>query len=174
VAEGKSVGEAAREAFLQFAADFLIEIGKMIVQQMILNMLRAAFGGTPFGAMIGLGHTGGLVGSSRVGSGNSSRRVDPGMFAGAMRYHTGGIVGLRPGEVPIIAKKNEEVLTEDDPRHMFNASGQGGAPQSKSMKIVNAFDAADMLNEALGSAEGEEVFINYVRRNATAIRSVLG
>lgn len=174
VAEGKSVGEAAREAFLQFAADFLIEIGKMIVQQMILNMLRAAFGGTPFGAMIGLGHTGGLVGSSRVGSGNSSRRVDPGMFAGAMRYHTGGIVGLRPGEVPIIAKKNEEVLTEDDPRHMFNASGQSGAQQSKSMKIVNAFDAADMLNEALGSAEGEEVFINYVRRNATAIRSVLG
>lgn len=171
VAEGKSVGEAAREAFLQFAADFLIEIGKMIVQQMILNMLRAAFGGTPFGAMIGLRHSGGLVGNG----GGQRRRVNPAAFAGAARYHTGGIVGLRPGEVPIIAKRNEEVLTEDDPRHMFNGGGTGtGQPQSKSMKIINAFDAADMLNEALGSAEGEEVFINYVRRNAAAIRSVLG
>lgn len=174
VAQGKSVGEAAREAFLQFAAEFLIEIGKMIVQQMILNALRGAFGGTQFGAMLGFGHTGGIVGSKRVGSGNMARRVDPGVFAGAARFHTGGIVGLRPNEVPIIAKKGEEVLTEDDPRHMWNQSGGSGGGDSRSMKIVNAFDGSDMLNEALGSAAGEEVFVNYVRRNRTRVRSALG
>lgn len=175
VAEGKSVGEAAREAFLQFAADFLIEIGKMIVQQMVLNLLRGVFGGTSFGATIGLGHTGGMVGSSRVGSGNSSRRVDPGMFASAMRYHTGGIVGLRPGEVPIIAKQGEEMLTEDDPRHAMNQMATAATSSSgKSLKIINAFSGSEMMSEALGSAEGEEVLMNFLRRNGPRVRAVIG
>lgn len=174
VAEGKSVGEAAKEAFLQFAAEFLIEIGKMIIQQMIMNALQGIFGGTPMGAMMGLGHTGGLVGSSRVGSGNQSRRVSPTAFAGAMRYHTGGIAGLRPGEVPIIAQQGEEILTQDDPRHMFNQGGGGGGGDGRQMKIVNAFDASDLFSEALGSAAGEEVFVNYVRRNRSRVKTALG
>src|SRR5690606_15186176 len=72
VAEGTSVGEAARDAFLQFAADFLRQIAQMIIQQAILNALRAFFPG-----FFGAGHTGGLVGSNRIGSGNQTRRVDP-------------------------------------------------------------------------------------------------
>lgn len=174
VAEGQDVGEAAREAFLQFAADFLIEIGKMIVQQMILNLLRGMLGGTSLGATIGLGHTGGMVGSARVGSGNQSRSVNPGMFASAMRYHEGGVAGLRPGEVPIIAQQGEEILTKDDPRHMFNSDKGQSQAASKSMKIVNAFSASDMLSEALGSSDGEEVILNWVRRNSTSVKAVLG
>lgn len=175
VAEGESAGKAARDAFLQFAADFLIQIAQMIIQQAIFNALQGAFGGTSFGALIGVGHTGGLVGGSRVGSGNSNRRVSPAMFASAPRYHEGGMIGLRPGEVPIIAKQGEEMLTRDDPRHMLNGGGQTSkaAPRGDT-RIVNAFDATSFLEEALKTREGEEVILNFFTANRGSVRTAIG
>lgn len=174
VAEGKSIGESAREAFLQFASDFLRQIAQMIIQQAILNALRAFFPG-----FFGAGHTGGLVGSKRIGGGNQTRRVDPGIFAGAQRFHSGGPVGLRPGEVPAILKKNEEVLTQDDPRNILNggvgrAVSDGAPVQQGDTKIVNMFDAASFLSEALNTKVGERAVLNWVRANPAAFRSALG
>ncbi len=176
VAEGKSVGEAARDAFLKFAADFLIKIAQMIIQQAIFNGLKAAFGGTSFGGLIGIGtgHTGGLVGSSRVGSGNGTRQVSPAMFAGARRYHSGGMIGLSPGEVPIIAKKGEEMLTQDDPRHMLNGGGKAGAATQRAMTIINTFDPAEAVERALSTPRGEEVLVNAVRAKRTEVKAALG
>lgn len=176
VAEGQSVGEAARNAFLQFASDFLKQIAQMIIQQAILNALRSAFGGTSFGSMIGLAHTGGIIGSQRAGSGNGSRRVDPGVFAAAPRYHNGGIVGLAPNEVPMIAEKGEAMLTEDDPFHPKNRSklGLGGKATTVKNKIVNAIDGASFLAAALASEEGESVLLNFMRANADAVTSTRG
>jgi tape measure domain-containing protein len=178
VAEGKNVGEAARDAFLQFAADFLLQIARMIIQQAIFNALQGAFGGTKFGSLIGLGHTGGIVGSQRVGSGNQSRSVSPAIFAGAMRYHTGGIVGLAPNEVPIIAKKGEAMLTEDDPFHPNNRArfgiGSGGGQTTVKQRIVNAIDAPSFLEAALASPSGERIVLNWMRANADAIQSSMG
>lgn len=178
VAEGKNVGEAARDAFLQFAADFLLQIARMIIQQAIFNALQGAFGGTKFGSLIGLGHTGGIVGSQRVGSGNQSRSVNPAIFAGAMRYHTGGIVGLAPNEVPIIAKKGEAMLTEDDPFHPNNRArfgiGSGGGQTTVKQRIVNAIDAPSFLEAALASPSGERIILNWMRANADAIQSSMG
>lgn len=169
IAEGKSATEAARDAFLQFAADFLRQIAQMIIKQAIFNALK----GTGLGNFLGIGvaHTGGRVGSKRTGSGNTGRRVNPAVFSGAMRYHSGGLPGLRPGEVPIIAKENEEVLTRDDPRHVLNGgrNGQGGAAQTLKAKIVNAIDAPSFLEAALNSPEGERVFLNFMRANQDAV-----
>lgn len=67
------------------------------------------------GARVGLFHKGGTV-----GSGGSSTTVHPGVFAGAPRYHGGGVAGLKPDEVPAILQKGEVVL----PR---GAKGGGGA-----------------------------------------------
>jgi hypothetical protein len=67
------------------------------------------------GARVGLFHKGGTV-----GRGGSSTTVHPGVFAGAPRYHSGGIAGLKPDEVPAILQKGEVVL----PR---GAKGGGGA-----------------------------------------------
>ena len=53
-------------------------------------------------------HDGGIV-----GSGGTPRMADPGWWAGAARYHTGGIVGLRPDELPIIARRGERVQTAE-------------------------------------------------------------
>jgi tape measure domain-containing protein len=62
-------------------------------------------------------HTGGII-----GQGGRSVNADPALFSSATRYHSGGIPGLKPNEVPIIALNNEEVLTADDPRHRNNLS----------------------------------------------------
>ncbi len=177
VAQGEDAFEAARTAFLKFASDFLIQIGQMIVQQMILRAMQAAFGGSPFGLAIGIptAHSGGEIGQNSAGSGGNLRRwVNPAVFAGASRFHSGGVVGLRPGEVPIIAKQGEEMLTRDDPRHVANGGGGGGAGGRQPIKIVNTFDASEMLNHALSTPEGDELFLNYVRANAPRIKAVLG
>ena len=178
VAEGESIGEAARAAFLQFASDFLREIAMMIIKQAIFNALRAAFGGTPFGALIGIGaaHTGGIIGSSRAGSGNQTRQVSPAVFAGAARYHTGGLIGLRPNEVPIIAQKGEEMLTRDDPRHMLNGglSPKQGATRDRPTQIINAFDSPSFLESALANSSGAEVILNFLSANRDEIKSMLG
>jgi hypothetical protein len=44
-----------------------------------------------------------------------------GAFAGAERFHAGGMLGLRPDEVPFVGLRGEEVLTRSDPRHRWNA-----------------------------------------------------
>lgn len=177
VAEGKSAGEAARDAFLKFASDFLLQIARMIIQQTIFNALQSTVGGTPFGNLIGVpaGHTGGLVGSARVGSGNMTKRVSPGAFANAIRYHTGGMAGFAPNEIPIIAKKGEEIITQDDPRHMLNGGGsKGAATPDRDQTIINALDGSSFLEQALNSAAGQEVLVNYLSANRETVQSILG
>jgi lambda family phage tail tape measure protein len=79
---------------------------------------------TPASSSVMVAHTGGVLGSDSL----ERRSVDSGLFASAQRFHTGGLPGLGPDEVPIIAKVGEEVLTGDDPRHRANLSrGNGSA-----------------------------------------------
>lgn len=71
------------------------------------------FGGSGGGGLLGgkiipgILHKGGVAGSSGYGHGRS---FSPGVFAGAPRYHSGGIAGLKPDEVPAILQKGEVVL----------------------------------------------------------------
>lgn len=175
VAEGENPLVALRNAFLQFASDFLLQIAQMIIQQAVFNALQGAFGGTAFGARIGFGHTGGIVGSSRVGSGNGSRVVNPAIFSTALRYHEGGIIGLRPGEVPIIAEKGEAMLTADDPYHPNNrAKLNTGGSGTLNARIINAIDGASFLAAALASEEGEQVLLNWMTANRDAVSATGG
>jgi lambda family phage tail tape measure protein len=61
-------------------------------------------------------HTGGIIG----GDSSGNKHVSPSVFGGADRYHSGGMIGLGPNEVPIIGLRGEEVLTQADPRHRDN------------------------------------------------------
>lgn len=63
-------------------------------------------------------HNGGVVGSTPT----FSRPIPALAFAGAPRYHSGGIAGLRPDEVPAILQKGEVVL----PRGAGVKNGGGG------------------------------------------------
>jgi hypothetical protein len=87
------------------------------------------------------------------------------VFAGAPRYHGGGLAGIRPDEVPAILKRGEEILPQSDPRHRNNA-GSGG------VRIINTIDP-NLVHDYLSSSQGEKVIVNHIQRNAGAIRQIL-
>ena len=85
-------------------------------------------------------HTGGLVGQSS----GMSRAVSPAAWAYAPRYHTEGIVGLKPRERAIIALDGEEVLREDNPRHIKNfgrTSSVGNVDISVAVQVTSGDQA---------------------------------
>ncbi|MER9524083.1 phage tail length tape measure family protein [Mesorhizobium sp. M0292] len=177
-AQALATGENAAQAFfnslLQGIADFLIEIGKAIVKQALFNALSGGagaggsggIGGSIGGWIASLFHEGGIVGSP---SASGARAFNPAVFANAEYHHSGGIVGLKSNEVPIIGLKGEEMLTEDDPRHVKN----GGRGQASNTKIVNVFDVVDVLEAALADVAGQRVIMNYMTRNSQKLSQAL-
>lgn len=163
--------KSAADAFRQFAADFLRQIANMIIQQLIFNAIRGIMGGVAGGlnavgpTTAGVAHTGGIAGATAV-----TRKVDPSWFLGAVRYHSGGVAGLKPNEVPTILERGEEVLTREDPRHRYN---QGSDSQSGGVKIVNMIDSGSVVSEGLNNAQGQKAFINFIRANKAQVKSVL-
>ena len=155
---------SARDAFRSFAADFLSQIARMILQAAILRAIQGGALGTSIAGLFPTNHTGGIVGATA-----SSKMVDPRVFAGAIRYHSGGIAGLAPNEVPTILQRGEEVLTKNDPRHRAN----GGAPGDGGVKIINAIDSSSMLQAALNTSDGKKAIINYIRANKASVRAAL-
>lgn len=160
------------QAAAQFFASLLKDLAMAIIKTQILKALQAStmFGGG--GAAAGAGtavasglHTGGLAGWPS----NFSRAVSPAVFSMAPRYHSGGLAGLKPDEVPAILQKNEEVLTRDDPRHRLNGGGQdaGGG-----MRVV-LVDDRSRVPEAMNSAEGERVIVQAIRANVPTIKAML-
>jgi hypothetical protein len=85
-------------------------------------------GGFSLSSIFGkLFHDGGVV-----GSGGAGRMVSPSTFAGAVRYHEGGIAGLLPGEVPAILQQGETVIPKGQSAlgggHTFNINIQTPNP----------------------------------------------
>lgn len=164
----------AKDAFRDFARSVINDMAKIASQQLaaqIFGSFGGGQGGGIGGAILGafglLKHSGGLV-----GEGSTGRRIPALAFAGAPRYHGGGIAGLAPDEVPAILRKREEVLTEDDPRHRYNL-GDGQPAQSRSLKVVLVSDDREALNQ-LRSSEGDEVLVERLSRNRSAVLGALG
>jgi tape measure domain-containing protein len=171
VVETGEAFSSLKDSFLSFASSFLQMIAKMIAQQAILKMF-SSFGWSDMAA--GAGHTGGVVGSKRIGSANRTKRVSPFVFSGAQAFHSGGLPGLSANEVPAILKKGEEVLSESDPRNILNGGlSPSGGGTTLNTRIVNAIDAPSFLSEALNSSVGEKVLLNYIKANSGAVRSAL-
>lgn len=169
IANGENAMQALGRAFLQFAADFLRQIAQMILKQMILNALQS-FGIPGLGAA----HTGGRVGAGFVGSGNARR--GPAIGAQFIRYHSGGVAGLKPNEVPTVLEEGEEVLTKNDPRHRDNGGMAPGGQQAAAetpIRIVNVLND-EVAEQMMNSATGERVFLAHAKKNASTLRQLLG
>lgn len=162
----------------QFFADFLMQIAKAILQQMILNAISggtssmanaaASMGGTAK-------HNGGMVGDFTSGSGIQSRSVSPSWFAGAPRFHSGGFPGLRSDEIPTILQKGEQVLSKDDPNNALNAKPASMAPMApNNTTIINAIDSSSVVAEGAATPAGQRAIINMIKANRSTIKSVLG
>ena len=167
--------KAFGDIVLNTIADILIQLAQMIIQQAIFNALKAAAenSGGGWGAIIsqvaGYLHVGGLVGS---GAGRRSS-VPSYVFENAPRYHSGGVAGLAPDEVPTVLKRNEEVLTENDPRHRFNGGMAGGAAPNVDVSITNAIDSASVFAAGANSRDGRTAIFNLIKADRATYRKLL-
>lgn len=163
----KNLGQTALSIFgsiLDSIAQVLIQ---MVALQIAKSVLGAGSGGLSF-----LFHDGGIVG----GRGASRQRRTGGSdvgWIGAPKFHGGGGLGLRPDEYKAVLQRGEEVLTEDDPRHIRNigkgGGGEGGAP---GLKQVLLLDPAAVPN-AMQSRTGQKSILTVIRQNKETIKQVL-
>lgn len=175
--------KAAGNAFKQFIADFLMRISQAIIQAIILKAIMNSINGTSGGygeavkgaltIMSAAGHTGGVVGSANNVGANPRRRVSPLVFAGAQRFHRGGLPGLKPNEVATILKKGEEVVTENDPRHVANGGMQAGASEMN-FTNVNVFDTEEVAGHVMAARATGVALLNFFGRNSSTIKQRLG
>jgi len=152
IANGRDALESFSDAFRQFAADFLRQIAQMIIQQAIFNALQNSSGGGIGGAIAG---------------GVSSLAT----------FHGGGLVGsggtrtnLGPDELLTLTRRNEEILTTNDPRHRFN-QGSGGEPVA--VNVFNTVDPDDLAQRVLSTRTGQKNIINILRANKREIKGIL-
>lgn len=166
VSGSKSAGDALKDFVRNFAAGMAQIAARALATYLVLQLLDAIYPGlgkaTAAGMSAGVKHGGGIA-----GEGGTIRSVDPMMFGAAPRYHSGGIAGLAPNEVPAILQRGEEVLTKSDPRHVRNG---GGAAGEQVVRNIVVFSEDDLAN-ALAGAAGEKVMVTHARNNRTAINS---
>lgn len=171
----KSFGDAISDVFttaLQFAADFLKAIADVLIQMIALQVAKAVIGGSTGGIGSLFFHGGGVVGS---GGQSRTRTGGMGSWAGAPKFHGGGGIGLRPDEYKAVLKRGEEVLTEDNPRHINNVGndngegGGGGAPSLKQVLVLSP----DEIAGAMQGRAGQRTFMTFVRANKETIKQVL-
>ncbi len=189
---GRGVGDfgdawaRARDAVRQFASDFFSMLAQMLAKQAALNILKSLVGGGPGTSDVGpteptflqagvawlsnltTMHNGGVVG----GAGGWSQSLPAAAFAGAPRFHSGGLPGLARDEVPAILQKGEEVLAKNDPRNILNGGGAqgGGSTAPQPFTIVNTFDPEEVVAAGLN----DRTFVNRVATNKSQIRKALG
>lgn len=170
-----------------FFADLLKQIANALIQQEALLIASRVSGFFGLGASAAgasaasstaassaeliEAHSGAIIGHS----GGASRRGSASWFANAPRYHDGAIVGLRADEQAAILQKGEEVLTRDDPRNALNGGRTAGGSQpaqAPNQRIVNVLHP-DLFHDYMNSSAGEEVHLNVIRRNGSAIKQIL-
>lgn len=113
----EGLGASAEQVVFGFA-DITPAVSKAIgAFESLPSLLGDLFSGIDFGGLFGGGGDGLLDG---LGALFLHHGGIAGKDGSPTRYHTGGIAGLMPDEVPAILRRGEEVLTQRDPRHRSN------------------------------------------------------
>lgn len=132
-----------KASFSDFANAIISDLTRIIIRQSITQPLMNGIG-SYFG--FATAHTGGIVGADSLATKSASSLA----FAGAPRFHSGGIVG---DEVPIIAKRGEGVFT----REQMKALGDNGSTVNISVNVVNNA-ASDVKASVSQSNQGNSKF----------------
>ena len=148
---GGSATRSLGDAFRAFAADFLRQIARMIIEQLAFNAAQAFSGGL-FGGFLGIFHEGGIVGQPSLPSGG----------------------GLSSNEVFAVLEQGEAVLTENQFRAAGALAAGAGSGGTTGVTVINTVDGPSFLDEALRQRDGREVLLNAIRAERSAIRSTLG
>lgn len=151
----------AEKMFQSFADSVLKSIAQIMAQKTAQNIFTGLTG-----LMAGVFHSGGVV-----GEGGTQRMVNPLMFAGAPKYHTGGIAGLAPGDVPSILKAGELVLPK-------GSWGVGNASKPQKVEIINQTGQNLKItkSQTTSDIQGEvlSLWIDAVNRNRMGVRDLIG
>lgn len=181
LAETGDMFGSLKEAFREFAINFLKDLAKMILQQMVFNALKSiggGFWGSAAGAVAGstsasVNHSGGTIGGVQ----NRTRTVSPALFQNAARFHNGstGVPGLKSGEVPAILEAGETVRTQQQEKALADRMAAGsGASEPSQLNIYNNFDAEEVYAGGANSPAMGKTVINQIRLNRTQIKQLLG
>lgn len=163
----KSAGEALRDFVLDFARGMAQIAAKALATYAVLQMLDAIYPGlgrATAAMSASVHHAGGVAGSG------PTRRVDPLIFAAAPRFHSGGLPGLRPDEVPAILQRGEEVLSKGDPRNVLNGGGRTGP--GTGTRVINVLDPS-LVQDYMDSPAGEETVLNIIGRNPGRVKQII-
>lgn len=167
----KSAGDALKDFVRGFVQSMAQIAARALATYLVLQLLDAIYPGlgkaAAAGMSAGVKHSGGVV-----GQGGTVRRVNPMLFAGAPRYHSGGVVGLKPDERPAILQTGEEVLARNDPRNVMNGGGGQGS-QGQGVRVVNVLDPS-LVSGYLESAAGERAVLNVIGKNPGQVRQLVG
>lgn len=169
------------------------EIGNLvdaILSDILRIGIRTSITG-PISSMLGdvfsgVFHEGGVAGQGAPGF----RSVPASAWAGAPRYHSGGVGGLAPDELAVIVRRGEEILTEDDPRHRNNLPATRSVPASAYAGAAQAGAAPritlNIHNESGQPIEAQDVDVRFdgegfvitawmraVRENRNGVRDFL-
>lgn len=162
----KTFGDALRDLVRTFAQAVARMAAEALAADIMGKLFKKPSGGGAgggfdlFGWVASLFHTGGVVGRG----GGMRRAVNPLVFAGAPRYHGGGVVGLKPNEVPAILEKGETVRTQKQEAALQRGGGY---------RIVNVVDPS-LVNDYMTSSAGEQVILNTIGRNPGYVKQLLG
>jgi len=95
-------------------------------------------------------------------------------WLGAPRFHSGGGLGLRPDEYAAILQKGEEVITEQDPRHVRNGGGKGGGGGGAAQGIRQVLLLEpEQVASAMQGKSGERAILTVIKANKPTIRQIL-
>ena len=129
-----------KASFSDFANAIVSDLMRIAIRQSITQPLMNGIG-SYFG--FAMAHTGGVVGADSLATKSASSFV----FAGAPRFHGGGIVG---DEVPIIAKRGEGVFTKEQ----MKALGDDGKRETNIK--VNVYNNASGTKARATSSRDDE------------------
>jgi hypothetical protein len=171
---GDALGNLGRTALSVFGS-ILEAIAQVLIQMIALQIAQSILGvpagGGGGGLLSFLFHDGGVVGSR--GASRQRRTGGSNSWLGAPKFHGGGGMGLRPDEYKAVLQRGEEVLTEDDPRHIRNlGKGGGGDSGGSNIKQVLLLDPGAVPN-AMQSRSGQKSILTVIRQNKDTIKQVL-
>ncbi len=145
----------------------LQDIGAVVAKALIMRALFGnGGGGGLLGGIFGAMHEGGPVGAF-----SGFRAVDPGVFTNAPRYHSGGIAGLQPGEVPAILEAGEVVIPKDA-RRRGGTEETAGDTYNITIQAVDSQSFAKMLEKGKGTLEN--LIVNGIQRGGSLRSAIKG
>jgi hypothetical protein len=136
IANGAKFFDALKAAGISALNAIANKLADMAAQSLWTSAFGGSSGGSGLLGLLGLGgttsttglgglaaihHAGGVVGDGTA----PTRYIHPAYFDDAPRYHSGGIAGLMPDEVPAILQRGERIIPRSQSGTMGTGSVQG-------------------------------------------------